>query len=154
MISIRLIAAFAAIAPLLTLAADKIVIGQSTPLTGSNAEIGKEIRAGALAYFKKVNDAGGVNGRQIELVSLDDKNDRKTAGQNAVKLVNENHVVALFGFASATLSLDAMPRSFNPVATRSNGLSSSCQIATSVCSTGPPASCSRVRSSSKAGVTT
>jgi ABC-type branched-subunit amino acid transport system substrate-binding protein len=109
MFRIRLIAAFAAVAPLVVLAADKIVIGQSAPLTGSNAEIGKEIRAGALAYFKKVNDAGGVNGKQIELISIDDKNDRKTAGQNAVKLVNENHVVALFGFASATLSLDAMP---------------------------------------------
>ncbi len=90
-------------------AAEKILIGQSTPLTGSNAEIGKEIRDGALAYFKKVNDSGGVNGRMIELVSLDDKNDRKTAGLNAVKLVNESNVLALFGFASATLSLDAMP---------------------------------------------
>src|SRR5262249_15529624 len=38
-------------------------------------------------------------------------------------------------------------------ATRSNGLSSSCQMATSVCSIGPPASCSRVRSSSNPGVT-
>jgi ABC-type branched-subunit amino acid transport system substrate-binding protein len=56
-----------------------------------------------------VNDAGGVNGKKIELVSLDDKNDRKTAGANAVKLVNEQNAVALFGFASATLSLDAMP---------------------------------------------
>src|SRR5206468_504580 len=41
--------------------------------------------------------------------SMDDKNDRKTAGANAVKLVNEQNAVALFGFASATLSLDAMP---------------------------------------------
>jgi ABC-type branched-subunit amino acid transport system substrate-binding protein len=90
-------------------AADRILIGQSAPLTGSNAEIGKDIRDGALAYFKKVNEAGGVHGRRIELLSLDDKNDRKTAGQNAEKLVNESNVVALFGFASATLSMDAMP---------------------------------------------
>jgi len=90
-------------------AADRIVIGQSVPLTGTNAEIGKDIRDGAAAYFKKVNDAGGVNGRTIELVSLDDHNDRKAAGANAAKLVNESNAVALFGFASATLSLDAMP---------------------------------------------
>ena len=95
--------------PLAAAAAEKIVIGQSAPLTGSNAEIGKDIRDGALAYFRKVNESGGVNGRQIELISIDDKNDRKTAGQNANKLVNEQNVVALFGFASATLSLDAMP---------------------------------------------
>ena len=90
-------------------AADRIVIGQSAPLTGSNAEIGKDIRDGAAAYFRKVNESGGVNGRQIEFVSLDDKNDRKTAGANAAKLVNESNAMALFGFASATLSMDAMP---------------------------------------------
>ena len=52
--------------------AEKILIGQSAPLSGSNAEIGKDIREGALAYFKKVNDAGGVNGKQVELLTLDD----------------------------------------------------------------------------------
>jgi ABC-type branched-subunit amino acid transport system substrate-binding protein len=106
--TISIIAMLAALA-LPAAAADKIVVGQSAPLSGSNAEIGKDIRDGALAYFKKVNESGGVNGRQIEFISIDDKNDRKTAGQNANKLVNDNNVVALFGFASATLSLDAMP---------------------------------------------
>lgn len=105
----RLIAAAALCLPLAAVAADKILIGQSAPLTGSNAEIGKDIRDGAAAYFRKVNAAGGVNGRQLELVSLDDRNDRKTAGANAVKLVSEANVLALFGFASATLSMDAMP---------------------------------------------
>ena len=85
------------------------MIGQSAPLSGSNAAFGTDIRDGALAYFKSVNAKGGVDGRQIELVSLDDKNDRKLAGANAQKLLQENKVSALFGFASATLSLDAMP---------------------------------------------
>ena len=85
------------------------VIGQSAPLSGSNAAFGIDIRDGALAYFKSVNAKGSVDGRQIELVSLDDKNDRKLAGANAQKLLQENKVSALFGFASATLSLDAMP---------------------------------------------
>ena len=99
--------AFASCVP--AMAQDKIVVGQSAPLTGSNADIGKDIRDGAAAYFRKVNEAGGINGKAIELVSLDDKNDRKIAGANAAKLVNENNAIALFGFASATLSLDAMP---------------------------------------------
>ena len=85
------------------------VIGQSVPLTGGNAAFGKDIRDGALAYFKSVNGKGGVNGRDVELVSLDDKNDRKQAGENAQILLKDNKAVALFGFASATLSLDAMP---------------------------------------------
>jgi branched-chain amino acid transport system substrate-binding protein len=107
--TVRVAVAIAFALPLWAGAAEKIVIGQSAPLTGSNAEIGKDIRDGAAAYFAQVNEAGGVHGRKIELVSLDDKNDRKTAGANAVKLVNENNAMALFGFASATLSLDAMP---------------------------------------------
>ena len=85
------------------------IIGQSVPLSGSNAPFGIDIRDGALAYFKSVNAKGGVDGRPIELISLDDKNDRKTAGANALKLLKDNKAAALFGFASATLSLDAMP---------------------------------------------
>ena len=86
-----------------------IVIGQSAPLTGGNADFGKDIRAGAMAYFKQINDEGGINGRQLKLVTLDDKNDAKVAGENAKKLIEDERAVALFGFASATLSLPAMP---------------------------------------------
>jgi branched-chain amino acid transport system substrate-binding protein len=90
-------------------AQEKIVIGQSAPLTGPMADVGRDIRDGAAAVFKKVNDAGGINGRKIELVTLDDGNDRKRAGANAKSLIDENNAIVLFGFGSATLSLDAIP---------------------------------------------
>ena len=86
-----------------------IVLGQSVPLSGSNKELGEDIRNGALAYFKKLNDAGGVNGRKVELVTLDDGNDTKRSGENARKLLEETGVLALFGYASATLSRPALP---------------------------------------------
>ena len=89
--------------------AKSIVIGQSAPLTGSNAELGNDIRNGALAYLQKVNDAGGVHGRRIELVSLDDGNAVPRADANTKKLVEEQGVFALFGYASATLSRPALP---------------------------------------------
>jgi branched-chain amino acid transport system substrate-binding protein len=85
------------------------VIGQSAPLTGSNAQFGKDIRDGAHAYFALLNAKGGVQGKQIELLTLDDKNDRKLAGANTKAMLDKN-VLALFGFASATLSLDALPQ--------------------------------------------
>ncbi len=88
---------------------DLILIGQSAPLSGANRELGEEIRDGALAYFKKVNEAGGVNGRRIELITLDDGNDTKLAAENGRKLIEERGVIALFGYASATLSRPAMP---------------------------------------------
>ena len=89
--------------------ARSIVIGQSAPLTGINAELGNDIRNGALAYFQKINDAGGVHGRRIELVTLDDGNAVPRAEANTKKLVEEQAVFALFGYASATLSRPALP---------------------------------------------
>ncbi len=91
-------------------AQDKWVIGQSAPLTGGNAQFGNDIRDGAAAYFATVNARGGVQGKPIELVTLDDKNDRNQAGANAKTLLENKHLLALFGFASATLSLDALPQ--------------------------------------------
>ncbi len=93
-----------------SLAQDKWVIGQSAPLTGGNAKFGLDIRDGAKAYIDAVNSSGGVQGRQIELITLDDKNDRKTAGDNTKTLLENKNLVALFGYASATLSLDAIPQ--------------------------------------------
>jgi ABC-type branched-subunit amino acid transport system substrate-binding protein len=89
-------------------AQDAWVVGQSAPLTGSNGAFGRDIRDGAAAWFKQVNARGGAGGRNIELVTLDDGNDRKAAGANTQKLLDRG-AVALFGYASATLSLDAMP---------------------------------------------
>lgn len=95
--------------PVPGVSAGKIVIGQSVPLSGANAGLGNDIREGVLAYFKKVNDAGGVHGRKLELVSLDDANQVPRAEANTKKLVEEQGVFALFGYASATLSKPALP---------------------------------------------
>lgn len=89
--------------------AQEVVVGQSAPLTGGNAELGNDIRNGALAYFRKVNEAGGLAAGKIKLVTLDDRNDIKLSAENTQKLVNEHHAVALFGYASSTLSIPAMP---------------------------------------------
>ena len=86
-----------------------ILIGQSGPLSGANKEFGEDIRAGALAYFSKINAAGGVNGRKIQLITVDDANDAKRSGENGRVLIEERRVLALFGYASATLSLPAFP---------------------------------------------
>lgn len=86
-----------------------ILIGQSGPLSGANKEFGEDIRDGALALFNRVNAAGGINGRKLELITLDDANDAKRSGENGRILIEERRVLALFGYASATLSLPAFP---------------------------------------------
>src|SRR6185437_14158941 len=89
--------------------ATSIVFGQSAPLSGANAELGNDIRNGALAYFRKVNEAGGVHGRRLELVTLDDANQVPRSEANTRELVEHRNVFALFGYASATLSRPALP---------------------------------------------
>ena len=86
------------------------IVGQSVPLTGSNAAFGRDIRDGALAWFKTVNAQGGVAGAPVELLTMDDQNQRKLAAENTAQLLQTRGLVALFGYASATLSLDAMPQ--------------------------------------------
>lgn len=86
------------------------LIGQSAPLTGGNARFGHDVHDAAAAMFAAINAAGGVAGRPIELVTLDDANDRKKAGANTTVLLKERGVIALFGYGSATLSLDALPQ--------------------------------------------
>src|SRR4051812_14901578 len=88
------------------LAQDRWVSGQSAPLPGGNAQFGNDPRNGALAYFASVNAKGGVQGKPIELVTMDDKNDRKTAAANAKVLLENKNLLALYRFNSATLSLD------------------------------------------------
>jgi branched-chain amino acid transport system substrate-binding protein len=86
------------------------IVGQSAPLSGSNAVFGQDIRDGAQAWFKTLNAQGGVAGAPVELLTLDDQNQRKIAGENTSKLLQTKGLVALFGYGSATLSLDAMPQ--------------------------------------------
>lgn len=86
-----------------------VLIGQSSPFSGSNKELGDDIREGLQAYFKQINNAGGVHGRTIELIALDDANDAKRSGENARILIEQRGVLALVGYASATLSLPAFP---------------------------------------------
>ncbi|MEP7156601.1 MAG: ABC transporter substrate-binding protein [Betaproteobacteria bacterium] len=79
-------------------ASGDIVVGQSGALTGPLDEIAKEMKAGAEAYFNFINQSGGVNGRKIKFISLDDAGEPKTATANTQKLIDEN-AIALLGFS-------------------------------------------------------
>jgi ABC-type branched-subunit amino acid transport system substrate-binding protein len=79
-----------------------IKLGQSLPLSGPLAELGSEYRDGALAYFKWVNSKGGVHGRRIDLVTIDDGYVVDKTVENAKKLLDQDNVFSFFGmFGSA-----------------------------------------------------
>ncbi|MEO8847107.1 MAG: ABC transporter substrate-binding protein [Casimicrobiaceae bacterium] len=86
-----------------------IVIGQSAPLTGPAMELGTEMRAGALLYFDYINSRGGVNGRTIELRTLDDGYEPDRAVANTHRFVDRDEAFALFGYVGTPTTLAAMP---------------------------------------------
>jgi branched-chain amino acid transport system substrate-binding protein len=89
--------------------ADTIVLGQSVALTGPAAALGIEMRAGAKLYFDYINSKGGVNGRKIQLVTLDDGYEPARAAPNTKKLIEEHKVFALFGYVGTPTSAAVMP---------------------------------------------
>ena len=89
--------------------ADRIVFGQSAAFSGPAQELGIGMRTGLLAAFKEVNDAGGVHGRRIELVALDDGYEPEAAIANTQKLIDEERVFALIGAVGTPTSRAAVP---------------------------------------------
>jgi ABC-type branched-subunit amino acid transport system substrate-binding protein len=81
------------------------VIGQSAALSGAQADFGKDIRDGALAYFETINQQGGLNGRRIRLVSLDDGGNDAKAKENTLQLINQEKALALFGYIARPSSI-------------------------------------------------
>ncbi len=87
----------------------KILIGQTIGLTGTIAAPVKEMNEGANAYIASVNSRGGINGRKIELITLDDKFDAKLAAANAEVLIKKEHVFALFQNRGTPLTEAILP---------------------------------------------
>ena len=107
------VAALAALAPAAVTAQGvtptTIVVGQSAATTGPASELGTEMRAGALAYFNFVNARGGVNGRRIELRTLDDGYEPDRALANTRRFIETDQAFALFGYVGTPTTIAAMP---------------------------------------------
>ncbi|WP_119154039.1 ABC transporter substrate-binding protein [Caldimonas tepidiphila] len=79
--------------------ASEIVIGQCAPLSGSLRATGKEIVAGARAYFELVNAEGGIAGRKIRHVVKDDLYDTAETVRLTQQLIDNERAVGLIGYA-------------------------------------------------------
>lgn len=86
-----------------------IVLGQSCALSGPAQNIGKEMRAGLLAAFSEINDAGGIHGREIILLSKDDGYEPDRAVRNTRELIYDDQVFALIGAVGTPTSKAVEP---------------------------------------------
>ena len=111
-IAVAALAAVAALPPAVTaqgITPTTIVIGQSAATTGPASELGTAMRAGALAYFNAVNARGGINGRRIELRTLDDGYEPDRSLANTRRFLETDQAFALFGYVGTPTTIAAMP---------------------------------------------
>ncbi len=76
---------------------DSITLGMSAPFTGGPARLSEGMKLGLDAAFAEVNAAGGVNGRLVKLVALDNGYEEKRALETTRDLIEVRHAFALIG---------------------------------------------------------
>lgn len=86
-----------------------LVLGQSLPLTGSQAAFGTSVREGTQALIHMVNQAGGVNGKQLVLKVLDDEFKPEKTVANVKALAESEGALAIVSMTGGPHVLAAMP---------------------------------------------
>jgi branched-chain amino acid transport system substrate-binding protein len=86
----------------------EIVIGSSLPLEGGFSAVGAQTKLGMEACFRTVNDAGGIHGRKLKLVTLNDGYEPVPCVQNTLKLIDEHKAFALCSYVGTPTSVKAM----------------------------------------------
>ena len=88
---------------------DKIIFGQVAALNGPAQALGQGMREGILAAFEDSNRAGGVNGRKLELKSIDDSYEPEKTIVATNKAITEERVFALVGAVGTPTSKAGQP---------------------------------------------
>jgi ABC-type branched-subunit amino acid transport system substrate-binding protein len=91
-----------------------ITLGMSSPFTGPNGLYGMQMREAMTAYFDQINKGGGINGRKIELITIDDGYETDRTLANTKTLIQEKKVFALMGYYGSTPTTEAMNKVFGP----------------------------------------
>jgi branched-chain amino acid transport system substrate-binding protein len=86
-------------------AADPIKIGVSGPFTGGSSSMGVSMRDGVKLAVEEINKAGGVIGRQLQIVERDDEAKNERGVQIAQELINKEKVAVTVGFINTGVAL-------------------------------------------------
>ena len=94
--------------------ASTITLGMSAPFTGPNGAYGIDMRQTIDAYFDQINKAGGINGRKLELIALDDGYETERTVANTQTLIKDKNVFALLAYYGSSPTTEAMNTVFGP----------------------------------------
>jgi serine/threonine protein kinase/ABC-type branched-subunit amino acid transport system substrate-binding protein len=88
---------------------DTITLGMSAAFSGPSRELGNHMKLGLETAFSAINDAGGIGGRAVKLVALDDGYDGKRALANVQQLIDDHNVFAIIGNVGTPTTKEALP---------------------------------------------
>jgi len=88
---------------------DKVRIGVFMSTTGSTANFGISSVNGIKMAADEINAAGGINGKQVELLVQDDRSDASEAATIVTKFVTQDQVNAVIGEVASSRSIAAAP---------------------------------------------
>lgn len=89
----------------LAAAADPIKIGVAGPFTGGSSSMGVSMRDGVRLAVAEINKAGGVIGRQLQVVERDDEAKNERGVQIAQELISKEKVTAAVGYINTGVAL-------------------------------------------------
>lgn len=87
----------------------EILIGSSLALEGHAGYLGTHMLHGAMSYIRHINDTGGVHGRRINLITMDDGYDPTLCLYNTQQLILEKRVFCLFNYVGTPTTVRIIP---------------------------------------------
>ena len=88
---------------------EPIPIGTLCPLTGAGGSYGPDMQKSVIAVVERVNKAGGIYGRPIQLFHEDDQTNAEAGVRAARKLIDVNKVVAVVATWASAVTLAVKP---------------------------------------------
>ncbi|HEV2610183.1 MAG TPA: ABC transporter substrate-binding protein [Noviherbaspirillum sp.] len=90
-------------------AEDEILFGKTSSLSGPLAEIGVDATTATNAYFEYINQQGGIHGRKLRLLTLDDSYSTEKGVANARQLIEKEKAFALLNMAGTPTNKALLP---------------------------------------------
>jgi ABC-type branched-subunit amino acid transport system substrate-binding protein len=86
-----------------------LTFGMAAPFSGPAKELGRQMRIGIELAFNAANESGGVNGRKLKLLPLDDGYEPERTAAVMHKLIDEHHVAGFIGNVGTPTAVVAVP---------------------------------------------
>jgi ABC-type branched-subunit amino acid transport system substrate-binding protein len=86
-----------------------LLFGMSADFSGSNRELGREMQLGIQTCFEDINQAGGIRGRSLQLIALDDRYEPAPAKANMLELISQRGVFAIIGSVGTPTAKASVP---------------------------------------------